>query len=79
MINRRNRMRVIGVTLLAGAFAAAGCLLPVEEDPYPATAAGAEAFVSDVNSDLLDQAIAPRERRAPTQYPQDRNGPAGAE
>ena len=58
MINRRNWSRVTGVTLLAGALAAAACLLPVEEDPYPATAAGAEAFVADVNRDLLDQAIA---------------------
>ncbi len=58
MINKRNRSRVTGFTLLAGVLAAAGCLLPVEEDPYPATAAGAEAFVSDVNRDLLDQAIA---------------------
>ena len=58
MIEKRNRITVTGLTLLAGAFAGAACLPPAEENQYPATPAGAETFVSDVNGDLLDQAIA---------------------
>lgn len=45
------------VMFLAGALAAAACAPPAAEDPYPATTAGAEALVDDINSEMLDQVI----------------------
>ncbi|MDH4064409.1 MAG: M2 family metallopeptidase [Acidobacteriota bacterium] len=55
---RRDRLRVS--TLLVVAIlpvATAACARPAGEADYPATAAGAEAFVAEVNRDLLEEAV----------------------
>ncbi len=57
MVSNEKWVRAAGFTLVAAVFAAAACLPPTGEDPYAATVAGAEAFVADVDSDLLNEAI----------------------
>jgi peptidyl-dipeptidase A len=58
MVSKQKWVRAAVVVFLAAALAAAACLPPAGEDQVPATAAGAEAFAADVNSTLLDRAIA---------------------
>ncbi|MFQ5527957.1 MAG: M2 family metallopeptidase [Thermoanaerobaculia bacterium] len=50
----RDRVRILALSTLVAIGLTAACAPPAE---YPATAAGAEAFVADVNADLLEEVV----------------------